>query len=293
MIKKIITIFIFIYLIIFPNSYATDEIISSQMETLNLSSFMNEGEKYTEDVFPNMDLNDLLNSSMKGEIDNKSIYKGILSIFGNEIVSSISLLGSILIIIIIHSLLKSFTENLSNKEGISQIAYYVEYILIVTLIMANFSNIINMIKESISNLVGFVNSLVPILLALMSATGSVASVTLIQPIIIFAVVFIANGITLFILPLCLIATALGIVSNLSDKVQIGKLSKFLKSGITWALGAVVTIFVTVLSLEGGLTSSVDGLAAKGIKAATSTFIPVVGKALGESVDMVIRCDNTS
>ena len=32
--------------------------------------------------------------------------------------------------------------------------------------------------------------------------------------------------------------------------------------------------------------------AKGIKAATSTFIPVVGKALGESVDMVIRSDNT-
>ena len=81
----------------------------------------------------------------------------------------------------------------------------------------------------------------------------------------------------------LIATALGIISNLSDKVQIGKLSKFLKSGIT----IVITIFVSILSLEGGLTSNVDGLAAKGIKAA-SGFIPVVGKALGESVDMVMR-----
>ena len=30
-----------------------------------------------------------------------------------------------------------------------------------------------------------------------------------------------------------------------------------------------------------------GLAAKGIKSAATTFIPVVGKALGESVDMVI------
>lgn len=170
MIKRIFIVFILIYLTIIPSSYATDEIISSQMETLNLSSLMNEGEKYTEDIFPDINLNDLLNSAIKGEIDNKAIYKGILSIFGDEIVSSISLLGSILIIIIIHSLLKSFTENLSNKEGIGQIAYYIEYILIVTLVMANFSNIINMIKEAISNLVGFVNSLVPILLALMSAT---------------------------------------------------------------------------------------------------------------------------
>lgn len=91
----------------------------------------------------------------------------------------------------------------------------------------------------------------------------------------------------------LIATALGIVSNLSDRVQIGKLSKFLKSGVTWLLGVVITVFVSILSLEGGLTSSIDGLAAKGIKSAATTFIPVVGKALGESVDMVIRINISS
>lgn len=153
-----------------PSSYATDAIISSQMEALNLSSFIKEGENYTQDIYPDIDLNNFLNSAIRGEIDNKIIAKGILSVFGDEIVSAISLLGTVLIVVIIHSLLKNFTDNLNNGEGIGQIAYYVEYILIVTLIMANFSNIINMIKESISNLVGFVNSLVPILLALMAAT---------------------------------------------------------------------------------------------------------------------------
>ena len=170
MIKKIIIIYFLINLFIFPNVYATDEMVSSQMDALNISSFINEGEKYTEDIFPDINLNDLLNSAIRGEIDNKGIYKGILSLFGNEISSSISLLASILVIIVIHSLLKNFTDNLSKNEGIGQIAYYVEYILIVALIMANFSNIINMIKESISNLVGFVNCLIPILLALMSAS---------------------------------------------------------------------------------------------------------------------------
>lgn len=88
------------------------------------------------------------------------------------------------------------------------------------------------------------------------------------------------------MPVCLVATSIGIISNLSDKVHIGKLSKFLKSGIVWMLGIITTIFISILSLEGGLTSSVDGLAAKGIKSAT-TLVPVVGKALGESVDLVI------
>ncbi len=170
MIKKIIILFIIIYFAILPLSHATDAIISSQMEALNLSSFIKEGENYTKEIFPDVNFNDFLNSAIRGEIDNKIIAKGILSVFGDEMVSAISLLGTVLIVVIIHSLLRNFTDNLSNGEGIGQIAYYVEYILIVTLIMANFSNIINMIKESISNLVGFVNSLIPILLALMAAT---------------------------------------------------------------------------------------------------------------------------
>lgn len=170
MIKKIIIIFILIYIFIIPKTNATEEIISSQMDTLNISSFIKEGETYTKEVFPDINLNELLNSAIKGELNNKEIFKSLIYIFGDEVVSAISVLGSILIVIIIHSLLKNFTDSLNNGEGIGQITYYVEYILIVALIMYNFSNVINMIKESISNLVGFVNCLIPILLALMSAS---------------------------------------------------------------------------------------------------------------------------
>lgn len=154
--------------------------------------------------------------------------------------------------------------------------------------MTNFSSIITMIKDSIQNLVGLINSLIPVLLALMTASGNVASATMIEPIIIFATIFIGNTITTVILPLALVATALGIISNLSDEIQIGKLSKFFKSGIAWILGIGISVFVTVISLEGNLTSNVDGLAAKGIKAAVSNAVPVVGKALGDSVDTVLR-----
>lgn len=52
---------------------------------------------------------------------------------------------------------------------------------------------------------------------------------------------------------------------------------------------MLTIFVGLLSLEGTLGSSVDGLTAKTAKAAVSTFIPVVGKVLGDSIDTVIGC----
>ena len=51
----------------------------------------------------------------------------------------------------------------------------------------------------------------------------------------------------------------------------------------------MTLFVTVLSLEGTITETVDGVTAKTAKAAVSTVIPVVGKILGDATDAVIGC----
>ena len=74
-----------------------------------------------------------------------------------------------------------------------------------------------------------------------------------------------------------------------NEEQIEKLSKFLKSSVVWVLGIVLTIFVGVVSLEGTLSSSVDGITAKTAKSAVSTIIPVVGKVLGDVVDSVLGC----
>ncbi len=122
-------------------------------------------------------------------------------------------------------------------------------------------------------------------------TGSVTTASVVQPILLFLITFIGNIITTLLLPLILVGTALGIISKVSDKVQISKLSKYFKSSTIWILGISLTLFVGILSLEGTLTSSVDGITAKTAKAAVSNFIPVVGKILGDAVDTVIGCSN--
>ena len=286
MLKKILIIF-FIIIIFSGHVSATDAIIESQLDALNLSSFIEEGEKYTKDIFKDIDLQEILRSAISGKINTKNMYTGILKILGSEIASSVTIIGGILAIIVIHAILKNIAENIGNNS-ISQIAYYVEYILIVTLVMTSFTNVIDLVRNTITNLVGYINILIPLLLALVMTTGATVTASVMQPVILGIIVFIGNGITLYFLPILLIATVLGIVSNLSDKIQIGKLSKMLKSSIVWVLGFVLTMFVSILSLEGTLTSSVDGLTIKGLKTASSTFIPVVGKVLGDSVDTVLR-----
>lgn len=133
------------------------------------------------------------------------------------------------------------------------------------------------------------NALVPLLITLMMYTGSITTSSVVEPIILFMINFIGNIIQNLIIPFVLVLTSLVIISKISDKVHIDKLSKFFKSGIVWFLGIVLTVFVGVVSLEGTLSSSVDGITAKTTKAVVSSAIPVVGKILGDAVDTVLGC----
>lgn len=298
--RKIIVIFLIaIFFILSINSVviATDEntasqeeILESQQDSLNISSFIEETKKYTQNTFEDLDMGEIFSSAITGDIDNERLLKTFFNIAGEEVLDCISILGSIVVIIVIHSILKSISEGLENKS-ISQITYYVQYILIVTLIMTNFADILSMVTTSINNLVGFMNSLIPILITLMLTTGNIASAGIIEPIILFIITFIGNFITSVLIPFVLIANVLGIVSKVSDRVQVDKLSKFFNSSVVWVLGIVLTIFVGVLSVEGSLSSTVDGITAKTAKAAVTNFIPVVGKILGDAVDTVIGCSN--
>ena len=298
--KKILLILAVALLLEIPSVYATDEtenveintedIISTQMDELNVSNFITKSKEYSGEFMEDIDIGELLQSAISGNINNDTFFKKIVNLFGKEIKSTIKILGSILIIIIIHSILKSISDGLENKS-ISQIAFYVQYILIVTIVLTNFSDIISLIKESIQNMTSFTNLLIPIMMTLIITTGSVTTATIIQPILVFMISLIGNFINNIAIPIVLVSTALGIVSKISNKVQIDRLAKRLKSSTIWIIGVILTLFVTLVSVDGTLSSSVDAVTSKTAKAAVSNLIPVVGKILGDAVDSVIGCSS--
>ena len=289
-IEKIITIIVMVLIVFLSNSsYANDnQTIIEQQEEFKIQDFIKNAEKFTGEFFEDIDINEILNDAIKGEVDNSTLLKKILNILGKEVTTNIKSLVSILAIILIHSILKSISESLENNN-ISKLLYYVQYILIVTVIMSNFTDIIKLVQDTTGNLIGFMNTLVPLLITLMMYTGSITTSSVVEPIILFMINFIGNIIQNLIIPFVLVLTSLVIISKISDKVHIDKLSKFFKSGIVWFLGIVLTVFVGVVSLEGTLSSSVDGITAKTTKAVVSSAIPVVGKILGDAVDTVLGC----
>ena len=111
-IRDILLIIIFIVLVIQPITSLGADIdqnaIASQEETFGITSFIQNSKQYTGDFFEDIDVGDILNSAIKGDIDNSKIYKKILNSLGKEVQTGIKSLISILVIIIIHSILNVY-----------------------------------------------------------------------------------------------------------------------------------------------------------------------------------------
>ena len=190
--KKLTFIIFFLLAIIYAKTvYAgnTNDALKEQEETLQISDFITEASSYTKDTFQDIDLRDMYKNAISGNINTKGILNSAFKIAGREVQNTIKTLGYILIIVIVHSIIKNISEGLDNGE-IGEITYYVQYILIVTLIMTNFSDIIVLIKDTVSNLVGFLNSLLPILIALMITTGNLVTASTVEPILLMIITFV-------------------------------------------------------------------------------------------------------
>lgn len=90
--KGILIIFIIISCFSTTSYAENEEILESQKESLNISNFIEQANKFTGKAFEDIDVEDLLNSAIKGNVDNSTILKKILGLFGNEVRQSITTL---------------------------------------------------------------------------------------------------------------------------------------------------------------------------------------------------------
>ena len=268
----------------------TEQIMETTQKTLGISDFLKEADKYTQNIYGNINLGDIFSNIIKGKYKTNFIKSTIFTLFGKDVKESFRLMFNVLIIIIIHSVMKEIIENLGNNSS-AKIAYFVQYLMIVTLVTQSFVSVLNITKEAIDNLSNFMNLLIPLLTTLILTTGCISISNIFQPTLIFLSSMLGNFFNNFLMPVLLMSITFSIISNISDKVQLDKLSKFFKSSIVWILGILLTIFTCLISVEGTLSSSVDALTAKTTKAAVSNFIPVVGKILGDTTETIIGCSN--
>lgn len=274
--------------VIYANEQTTqEELIQSQIQDMNINSIIDKAEKDTKN---NIDFNTIFEESLQGKLSQNIIINTVGKILGTELKESLKMLVSILLIIIIYGLMKNISENLGNNQT-GKIGHFVQIIILITALMEVYTHILQIVKETLETISSFTYMLLPLFISLSISTGNITAATGIQSVILVSINIITTFINQILIPIIIVATVIGIISNISDEVHMNRLSKYMKSTIIWILCIFLTIFTCVLSLESNLGQGIDQFTSKTTKTAVSTFVPVVGKILGDTVESVLGCTN--
>lgn len=275
--KKIIISILIVFACITSNVQATNE----------LKSYVDEMKEYSTQIFPEINNENFINSLIEGniEIDGKTFFYRILDLFIKEIKINMKLMFKILAICIFCGIIKNIQN--SNESGVSEVAFYICYLMIAILIITSFMQIVTIVKDTIKSLNAFMGVIIPIIIIYLTISGNIVVVSSLQPVLLGMIAVISNLVSAFLIPLVLISTILSLVSNISEEVDVSKLGAFFKKNALFVLEISLIIFVGILSLEGTLAANVDGIVAKTTKSVVNTTIPVVGKLIGDAADSVI------
>ena len=273
--------FLISFLLMFSPVYATEA------DVFDISNFADTMKGFNSELIDE-DYEELINGIREGnfEFDYKKIFGNAGKFLVKELRSNLGLAVQIVLISVIMGLLNNLKSSFS-ADGVSQIAFYVCYIILVTLLISSFTNIYNIAKDFVVEISSFMNVLTPIIIGLIASTGGITTSSMIYPVIAFFSQFITLFVSKLLLPVSIICFALGVVTNISNKVSVSRVSNFLKSASMWILGIILTVFVGIVSLEGTVASTVDGVTVKTAKFLFSGSVPVVGKLLGDTVDTIL------
>lgn len=262
-------------------------ILEEISQNVNIDGYISSLQEYINDNnIEGIEISEITDSLMSnGSINYKNLFIKILNIFSKDIVKALTGAISIFIIIVIMSLISSL--ELEEKSDVSKLAHLVCYLAIVVIMFSTFMDVISSFKSIISSLTTIMQVISPFLMGVIMATGKITSIGVIKPMLLFIASAIGFLINYIVVPFICISVSLNIISNISENLNLNKLSKLFNTSSIWVVSVTLTIFLGVLSLETTLTSSVDSLAIKATQTAVSNFVPVVGKFFSDSFETVI------
>nr|WP_231571121.1 stage III sporulation protein AE [Paenibacillus sp. VKM B-2647] len=273
-----------------PGAAAGDAIVreqASQLDTTQIENYWNKLMKQYGGYFPEIrvpSLMELLAGGQRLQLDH--ILKGLLRYLFHEIIVSGKLLGSIMVLTVFSILLETLQSSFE-RNTVSKIAYAISFMVLVIIAVNSFSVAIGYAKTAIADMIQFMLAIVPLLLTLLASTGGVASVTILHPMIVFMVHTVGTAIYLIVFPLLFFSAVLHMVSSITDKYKVTQLADLLRNVSIGALGAFVTVFLGVISVQSTSGAIADGVAVRTAKYVTSTFVPVVGRMFSDASETVI------
>ncbi len=253
----------------------------------NVNNFIQAVNKELNEDIPLLTAETIKDIATKGLSFNwQSLGNKFISYLFKELATNIHLMGKLLFLAVLCALLQNL-QNSFEQSAISLLAYSVCFIFLCVIALSAFYQGLSLARETVGNMVGFMEALLPLLLSLLAGVGALTSAALFTPLMLLVVSVTSVIVKDIILPLLFLTAVLECVNYLSGKYKLSNLTGVLKQAGMIILGLVLVVFIGIVSIQGVAGSVADGLTLRTAKYATATFIPVVGKMFADTVELVM------
>ena len=221
-------------------------------------------------------------------IQPNSVFSQILKMLGEGVQAPMKALLSLLGIMMLCALLNSMKINLGEKNmgGIMN--------LIGTLCICMV--VITPIVQSIVKLTGviqgastFMLACIPVLVGIMIANGQTVTASSYNLLMLGTTNSISFLSAHFLAPCMNIFLGFSVVSAISPTLRLSTLCNTISKIVKWVLGFCMSVFTGLLTIQSLLGGSVDVTTNRTLRFVVSSFVPVVGSALGEALSTVQGC----
>ena len=225
------------------------------------------------------------------DISPQNYFQKILSIFSGQLKNPLRVAACVVSVILLCSLLNGLKLSFGEKS-LGGVVGMVGALCICTLVIAPIVSCIQDAADVLKAGAGFLLACIPVLTGIMIAAGqpvSAGSYNLLMLAAGNAVSIFAAG---FLVPLMNIFLALSVVSSISPNISLNGLCAALNKTVKWVMGLGMTLFTGLITMHSFVSASLDSTSSKAAKFIVSSFVPVVGNALGEALHTVNGCVKT-
>ncbi|NLM56685.1 MAG: hypothetical protein GX192_04450 [Clostridiales bacterium] len=150
-------------------------------------------------------------------------------------------------------------------------------------VMSTQVGVMNSASLVIGSMTAFSNAIIPILTALLISSGNTLTASVTGAGLLEFTTILANFTQYCFLPLCRACFGLAIISAISGNGHTDGICGIVKKTFTVTAGFAAALFAAVISYQTTLAAAADSVAARSIKYALGSSIPVVGSALGDAI----------
>lgn len=191
----------------------------------------------------------------------------------------------ILLITVIAAVLHNFSTIFQNRQ-ISEISFYVVYMLLIALTLNSFEVVIDWVSEGVENMTSFMGVFCPLyFLAVSIAKGSVTAVAFYQ-LVLFLIYLVEILISKILLPIIHVYMMVRVLNFLSAEEYLSKCAELIEMIVNWSLKSLLACIVGLNLIQGMISPAIDT-----VKRSTLTrsaeAIPGIGDAIGGMTEVVL------